>query len=391
MLKFIKFIIVVCFVFSCKRNENNYLEWAIKMSDAVIHRFDSLMIYNYPSHEPRWQYDIAMLGQAIDKLGSISQKYSKYHEDYINYFVDDSGYIKTYKLEDYNLDHINPGKGLLILYKRTGDEKYLKAIDLLVQQLKNQPRTQSGGYWHKQIYPHQMWLDGIYMYAPFLAQYAKEFNQYQWFDTIVKQITLIYNKTRDKRTGLLYHGWDESKQQKWSNPETGCSPNFWGRSMGWFMMALVDVLEYFPEDHWGHDTLGKILNNTSEALMKVRDKKTKLWYQVLDKGDREGNYIEGSCSAMYTYAFAKGVRLGVLPKKYKRYAIQSFKGIVKNLIIIDKDGYPTMTNICSVAGLGGNPYRDGSYEYYINEKKKNNDPKGVAPFILAAIELSKLY
>lgn len=391
IIKFLSFLLLLnIFSISCSNHKNDYLSWAIKMADAVMNRFDSLMVYNYPSHEPRWQYDIALLGQAIDKLGDIDPKYSKYHADFINYFVDDSGNIKTYKIEDYNLDYINPGKGLLILYKRTGEEKYLKAIETLVLQLKNQPKTPSGGYWHKKIYTNQMWLDGIYMYAPFIAQYAKEFNQPQWFDSIFFQVSLIYNKTKDSKTGLLYHGWDESKQQKWSNPITGCSPNFWGRSMGWFMMALVDILEYFPNDHNGYDSLVKIVNNVSEALMKVRDRKTKLWYQVLDKGDKEGNYLEGSCSAMFTYAFAKGFRLGVLPKKYKRYAIQSFNGILKELIKIDEDGYPTMTNICSVAGLGGNPYRDGSYEYYISEKRKDNDPKGVGPFILAAIELSKI-
>ncbi|UCG27696.1 MAG: glycoside hydrolase family 88 protein, partial [Bacteroidales bacterium] len=206
--------------------------WSVRMADAVIERFDSLIHYNNPS-KVKWQYDIAMLGQAVDKLGYLDIEYSEYLRDYLDYFIGEDGTIKIYKQEDFNLDHINPAKNLLTLYKRTGQDKYYLAIKTFVSHLENQPRTESGGFWHKKIYPWQMWLDGIYMSSPFLAQYSQEFNQSAWFDTVAEQITLIYSRTVDEQTGLLYHAWDESRQQKWANPETGCSPNFWGRAMGW--------------------------------------------------------------------------------------------------------------------------------------------------------------
>ena len=233
-----------------------------------------------------------------------------------------------------------------------------------------------------------MWLDGIYMASPFLAQYANDFNKPAWFDTVTFQIIHIYSKTYDPATGLLYHAWDESKSQAWCNPETGQSKEFWGRAMGWYMMAIVDVLGYLPNDHPQRDSVINILLKTSEALLRVRDPKTGLWYQVLNKGNQEGNYLEASCSSMFTYAFAKGARMGYLPSKYLDIAKQSFQAIVENFIRIGEDGVPVMTNICGAAGLGGNPYRDGSYQYYINEKRVDNDTKGVAPFILAAIELN---
>lgn len=371
-----------------KKNDNTCNSWRIKMADAAIQRFDSLITYNNPRHI-KWQYDIAMLGQAIDKLGYIDAKYSAYHEEFIDYFVQQDGQIRIYDIEDYNLDHVNPAKGLITLYKRKGDEKYLTAINTIVEQLKNQPKTHAGGYWHKKIYPWQMWLDGIYMSSPFLAQYALEFNKPEWFDTIAHQITLIYGKTLDANTGLLYHAWDESKSQQWCNPETGQSKHFWGRAMGWYMMALVDVLEYLPADHKSRDTILTIFNNTAGALIKYRDEETGLWYQVLDKQGIEGNYIEISCSAMFTYAFAKGAKKGLLPEKFLDFSVECFDSIVKNFIFTDQNGLPVLTNICGGAGLGGNPYRDGSYEYYINEKRVDNDPKGVGPFILAAIVLEK--
>ena len=227
------------------------------------------------------------------------------------------------------------------------------------------------------------------MASPFLAQYAMEFNKREWFDTVTRQITLIYQKTLDPATGLMYHAWDESKTQMWCNPSTGQSRNFWGRAMGWYMMALADVLEYLPADYESRDSILSIFNNTAEALLQFRDSETGLWYQVLDKQNEEGNYLEASCSAMFTYAFAKGAKRGHLPDKFSDISETVFQSIIKNFIKTGEDGLPTMTNICGSAGLGGTPYRDGSYSYYVHEKQVDNDPKGVAPFILAAIELNK--
>ncbi|HYW95940.1 MAG TPA: glycoside hydrolase family 88 protein [Bacteroidales bacterium] len=359
--------------------------WSIKTANSVMAHNDSLMFYNGVK-KIKWQYDIAMLGMAIDKLGGYDRKYSRYMEDYINYFIRDDGTILKYKMSDYNLDNINPAKNLITLYKRTGNEKYNHAIEVFIDQLINQPTTPQGGFWHKKIYPDQMWLDGIYMSSPYMAQFAAEFNQPEWFDTLSYQIRLIYSKTRDPETGLLYHAWDESKTEKWCNPETGQSTQFWGRGMGWFLMALADDLDYLPEDHPDRDTLLQILRNTADAVLKVRDPETKLWYQVLDQGGREGNYLEASASAMFVYAMARAANKNYLGKKYGQIARESFRAIVDNFIQQSQDGV-IMTHICGPCGLGGKPYRNGSYDYYVNVEQVNNDPKGVAPFIMAAIEL----
>ncbi len=392
LLSVFVFLFLACNTSPKKKGEQaektNGTKWSVKMADAVMNQYDSLVYYLNPK-KVKWEYDYAFLGQAIDRLGDIDPKYSKYMQDYIDYFVREDGSIYKYKLSNYNIDRVNPGKDVITLYKRTGKEKYKKVIDQLVQQMREQPKTKTGGFWHKKKYPYQIWLDGIYMGSPFLAQYAKEFNEPEWFDVVTHQIKLIYEKAEDPKTGLLYHAWDESKSEKWSDPKTGLAPNFWSRSMGWYVMAIVDVLDYLPQNHQDRDSLITILNHTCESLLKVRDEKTGLWYQVLDQGDREGNYLEGSGSAMFAYTFAKGVHKGYLDAKYEQIANTTFDGIINYLIKEKADGSIEMIDICGGCGLGGTPYRDGSYEYYVTEKKVVNDMKGVAPFILAAIELDR--
>ena len=362
-------------------------KWSVHMAESVTVRWDSLGYYN--NTKVKWSYDKAFLGMAIDMLGDGDQKFSAYMEKYIEYFIQEDGGILYYDEKKYNLDYVNPAKNLIILYKRTGEEKYKLAIDRIIHQLSNQPRTYSGGFWHKKIYPWQMWLDGIYMASPFMVQYAREFNAPKWYDEAVFQITHIYENTLDQESHLLYHAWDESKSQQWCDPATGKSKHFWGRAMGWYMMALVDVLDYLPEEHPGRNELLSILSTTSEALLKVRDPATGLWYQVLNMGGKEGNYPEGSASAMFTYAFAKAANQGYLGKRYLEYAEESFEGILDSLIEIDDQGLIVLKNIVGSCGLGGDPYRDGSYKYYVSEKLVDNDPKGVAPFILAALELGR--
>ncbi|MDB4582397.1 glycoside hydrolase family 88 protein [Draconibacterium sp.] len=363
------------------------VSWAVQFADAVMTRYDSLIYYN--GNKPKYEYDYAFLGSTIDKLGDINPKYSDYMKSYIDYFVQDDGTINGHKLTDYNIDRIRPGLNMLNLYERTGDEKYKTAIETLVQQMENQPRTNSGGFWHKKIYPYQMWLDGLYMASPFLARYAHDFNQPLWFDEVAFQLKEVYKKTLDAETGLVYHAWDESREQRWCNPENGQSKHFWSRATGWYMMALVDVLDYLPVDHKERETVISILNNLSEALLMVRDQKTGLWYQVLDQGEREGNYLEASGTAMFIYAFAKGAKKGYLDKKYLEIAGTAFDSMVENMVKTGDDGLPVLTNTCGACGLGGNPYREGDYAYYVTEKQIDNDQKGVAPFILAAIELNK--
>ena len=387
--QFLAILFLLSILFSCtSTKKTDDVKWSTKMADATILRFDTLAYYGGRT-AASWSYDVALVGTAIDKLGNTDAKYSAYMQTYIDMLVDDNGNMPLYNLSSYNLDLIRPATNILTLYKRTKNEKYVKPLPFFMKQLEEQPRTESGGFWHKKKYTNQMWLDGIYMAEPFLAEYAKEFNEPRWFDTIAHQITLIYEKTVDPKTGLLYHAWDESREQKWSNPETGQSPHFWSRAMGWYAMALVDVLDYFPENHPKRNDIIQIFQKSCEALLKVRDEKSGVWYQVLDLGGKEGNYLEGSGSAMYVYAFAKGAKKGYLNQEYLEIADSAFNGILNTFIITDENGTISMTNICAACGLGGNPYRDGSYEYYVNEKIATNDSKGVGPFILAAIELNR--
>jgi len=369
------------------KNKQPDPKWSIKMANTVLTRSDSLIYY--VDRNPKWAYDVAFLGMAIDRLGNIDIKYSKYMENWVNYFVRPDGSVVDYKIAEYNLDRIFPGRNVITVYKRNHDPKYKITLDNFIEQLKTHPKTNSGGYWHKKIYPSQMWLDGIFMASTYMAQYAKEFNSPEWLDVACMQTKMIYEKTLDPGSGLLMHAWDESRSQKWCDPETGKSHYPWSRAMGWYVLAIEDILEYLPENHPDRPALINILQKTCDALMKVRDPKTGLWYQVLNNGGREGNYLEGSGSAMYTYAFARGAHKGYLDKSYLAIANSAFDGIIKELITVDEKGKVTMHNICGGCGLGGNPYRDGSYEYYVNEKRVDNDTKGVAPFIMAAIELDR--
>ncbi|HEY4786683.1 MAG TPA: glycoside hydrolase family 88 protein [Bacteroidales bacterium] len=378
---------VIVLVSSCMHQNNHDVEkqhkWSEIVTNSVTRRWDTIAADN----KYKWTYDIAYLVRAV--YLSDQKKYFSFLKNYVDYFITNNGTITGFSRDEYNLDRIQAGRNLFYMYQKTKDSKYQKAIEYLLEQMKSQPKNNEGGFWHKKIYPNQMWLDGIYMACPFMAQYAKEFNQPQWFNVVVDQITLIHKHTFDPKTGLMYHAWDESKKEAWCNPETGQSRNFWSRAMGWYTMALIDVLDYLPENHPGRAQLIQILQEESRALVKVQDSESGLWYQVLDKGYKEGNYLEASGSAMFTYVLAKGVRKGYLDKSYLDIANKAFKGIVDNLIEKDTAGNLNLTHICGSCGLGGNPYRDGSYEYYINEKIGTNDPKGVGPFILACLELNK--
>ncbi len=337
----------------------------------------------------KWTYEWGVVLRGLQEvwLRSGDKVYFDYIKSNIDHFVAPDGSIRTYRMEDYNLDMINTGKLLFPLYRVTGHSRYKSAIHTLVQQLKHQPRTAEGGFWHKKIYPHQMWLDGIYMACPFYAQYASMFDEPLIFDDVAHQIKLIAERTHDPATGLLYHGWDSSHQQQWAHPETGTSPHFWGRAIGWFVMAIPDVLDYFPQDHPAHNEMVTIFKNVIMALLKVQDVQSGLWYQVLDHGKAAGNYLEASASAMFIYAIAKGVRKRYLDVSVLPYAEHALEGIIRHFIEFDEHGLVNVNQICSVAGLGGEPYRDGSFEYYVNEPIVTNDDKGVGAFILAAAEL----
>lgn len=357
--------------------------WSVRMVESTLQR--------YTLKDFQWHYEHGLQVMAIQKAGEASgrESYLQFVADWIDAFVQPDGTIRTYRLDEYNLDQINAGKLLFGALECSGEGRFRKALDLLRSQMRTQPRSPSRGYWHKKVYPDQMWLDGTYMVGPFLAEYASRFDEPSTFDDVVHQIALIEKHTRDPKTGLLYHAWDESRSQRWCDPATGHSKYFWGRGVGWFVMAVVDVLDHLPPDHPGRSDLVSILDRTAAALVKVQDKTTGLWYQVLDHPDTPGNYLEASASAMFVYAFAKGVRQGHLAQDYLLSAQRGYHGLLQNLIKIDAQGLLALEKVCGGAGLGGEPYRDGSFEYYVGEKIVPNDPKGVGPFILASLEMER--
>lgn len=379
--------------YSCKQDAKQIsdpIDWGKKMADSDMKRNPDASMLDF-SPKPVWSYTQGLVALANQRLTEETgdQKYDQYGLDYANKMISDSGIIATYKMEKYNLDLINSGRILFDIYKRTGNEKYRKAIFLLREQLQTHPRTSEGGFWHKLVYPYQMWLDGIYMASPFYAQFGQVFDEPQAFDDVVNQVVVIQKHTADSVTGLNYHGWDESGEQQWADSVTGHSPHVWGRAQGWYLMALVDILDFIPEDHPGRSDVINILNTAARAVVNVQDNASGVWYQVLDQGNREGNYLEATGSCMFVYSLLKGIRMEYLSQSYVEPAKKGFDGILKNFIQENNDSTISLTNCCAVAGLGGNPYRDGSYEYYISTKVRNDDPKGIGPFIMACIEMHK--
>lgn len=364
---------------------------SVRMADSDMIRNPKAWMLDF-AKTPKWNYTPGLVCSAIQQVWKKTgdEKYYNYIRTYADEMINEDGTIKTYKPQEYNIDKVNPGKFLFGLYKQTGDEKYAKAIKLMRDQMRTHPRTSEGGFWHKKIYPHQMWLDGLYMGSPFLVQYAKVFNEPALYDDVALQIELIDKYTYDDKIGLYYHGWDESKEQKWADKKTGRSPHVWGRAMGWYAMALVDVLDFFPKDHPKYNFILDQVEKMAKSVVRYQDKETGLWYQVVDQGKREGNYLEGSASSMFAYFLLKAVDKGYIDKKYLDNGTKAYKGILDHLIKVDDNGLVSITQVCGVAGLGGNPYRDGSYEYYVNEIIRDNDPKAVGPFIMASLLYEEL-
>ncbi len=338
----------------------------------------------------KWTYDMGVVLKGFEGiwLNTGDPVYYNYIQQQMDVFVQNDGSIKGYKQEEYNIDNVNNGKLLLLLYRVTQKEKYLKAATLLREQLRHHPRTNEGGFWHKKVYPYQMWLDGLYMGEPFYAEYAMVAHEDTAFNDIANQFIWIEKHTRDAKTGLLYHAWDESKQMKWTDPVTGCSPLFWARAMGWYATALVDALDYFPADHPKRKALIDILNRLVIAIEKQQDGATGLWKDILNYNGpgKEKNYFEASASSQFVYAIAKGVRKGYLPAAKIAIAKKGYAGIVKKFIKVE-NGQTNLYGTVKVSGLGGTPYRDGSFEYYMSESVIVNDPKGIGAFLLAADEM----
>jgi unsaturated rhamnogalacturonyl hydrolase len=339
----------------------------------------------------KWRYDQGVILKGVEGIWNATGdgKWFRYIQKSMDFYVQEDGSIKGYKPDEYNIDHLNNGKLLLLLYNVTGKEKYRKAAALLRSQLATHPRTSEGSFWHKKIYTEQVWLDGLYMGQPFYAEYAKIFGEDTAFNDIAKQFVLIEKHARDPKTGLLYHGWDASRAQKWADKKTGLSPNVWGRALGWYGMAMVDVLDHFPKKHAGRDSIIKILNRFAKAVVSVQDAKTGLWYDVPNMPKEPKNYVEASASAMLVYTLAKGVRMGYLPASYLPAAQKGFAGLTKQFIKTE-NGQTNLHGTVAVSGLGGNPYRDGTFGYYMSEPVIVNDAKGMGAFILAANEIELL-
>lgn len=341
----------------------------------------------------KWSYDMGVVLKGFENIwqqtGDV--KYFNYIQQQMEYYVNEDGSIKSYKPDEYNIDHINNGKQVLLMYRVTGKEKYLKAAKLLRHQLATHPRTNEGGFWHKKIYPYQMWLDGLYMGEPFYAEYAMLFHEDSAFNDVTNQFVWMEKNARDPQTGLLYHAWDESKQQEWANKQTGTSPLFWARATGWYADALVDALDYFPAQHPGRAKLIAILNRLVTALSKEQDPATGLWYDIMHYNGpgKEKNYFEASASSQFVYAIAKGVRKGYLPAATIKIAEKGYKGI-QSQFIKEENGQTNLHGTVTVSGLGGKPYRDGSFDYYMRERVIVNDAKGVGACILAATEMEQL-
>jgi len=372
------------------RRGSGAASWLAQACETVVQRHPA-------GFGDKWEYDAGLVLRGFEQAGqkTKNRKYLEYVKRSIDRFLDGTGNIAGYVLEDYNIDQINAGKVLFSLYEDASvgkdKDRYRKALHLLRSQMQSHPRTQEGGFWHKKIYPHQMWLDGLYMASPFLAEFAIRFNEPRLLDEVAHQILLVEKHTRDAKSGLLYHGWDESKQQRWADPTTGTSPQFWGRAMGWYAMALVDVLDFLPTGHPQRPAVLNVLERLAASIAQVQDAGTGVWWQVLDAGGREKNFREASASAMFVYALAKGVRRRWLDQRiYEPVALRGYRGIVDQFAEVDRQGHFNLNHVCKVAGLGGNPYRDGSYAYYTSTEVVANDPKGLGAFLLASVEVAGL-
>ncbi|HEU5078625.1 MAG TPA: glycoside hydrolase family 88 protein [Opitutaceae bacterium] len=366
------------------------LTWSQRIADSEIGRRGESLTYK-EGGRAKWDYAAAFFELSLFKLTGVTQetRYADYATKSLSSFITPEGGIHTFKVEDYNLDNIPGGRVLLNIYAKTKDERYKKAADRLIDQLAHQPRTSDGGFWHKQRYPYQMWLDGLFMGEPFAAHYAKTFHQPEHFSEVAKQIILMDRHAYDPKTSLYYHGWDESRKESWANKETGTSPNFWSRGIGWYAMALVDTLDVLPADLPERPQLMDILKRVAKGIERYQDPKSGVWWQVTDQGDRKGNYLETTGSSMFVYALTKAVNHGWLDRDQTLPVItKGYAGILHEFVKPDDKGGWQLIQCCSVAGLSYG--RDGSFEYYIHEPIVSNDLKGVAPFILAGIEMQKL-
>ena len=367
---------------------DEYIDYLMEHSDSEHPAWNLEMIRSGKSN--KWNYIDGCMITGILELYEITgeARFLDFADRFLSGFVEEDGSIRTYDPEEYSLDNVNPGKNLFPLYDLTGKEKYRKAIELVRSQLSTMPRTPEGNFWHKLIYPNQVWLDGIYMALPFYMEYEKRFDAQKDCQDICQQIANVEIRMRDPETGLYYHGYDASRKMYWADPDSGCSPNFWLRAEGWFILGLVDVLEIMKDLPMQAESvhLQHMLLDLAKALSKYQDP-SGLWYQLIALPELEGNYLETSGTALISAALLKAVRLGFLPESFRAVGEKAFYGIVDHRLTKNADGTPCVTGICLVAGLGGEQHRDGSVAYYLSEPVVQNDAKGVGPLLLAYTEM----
>ncbi len=361
-------------------------------------KFDNYIdsyLKGYRNYKTYWNYEdgTVLLGAKQMYEATGDEKYYDFIENYLKSFIREDGTIDHYEMEKFNIDSINSGKILFFMYDKTGEEKYRKAIEVMMDQLRNQPRCKCGSFIHKGIYPDQIWLDGLYMAQPFYMEYETRYDKKEKYNDIISQFENVQKFMYNKERQLCYHAYDEAKEQFWADKETGCSPNFWLRSMGWFLMSLVDTMDSMSfEIFEQYKKLEKMFKQMLAGVLQYQDKESKLFYQVIDRGDTTGNYLETSGSAMIAYAILKGCKMGLLLKeKYVCRGEEILNSLMENKLQ-ERDGALHLTGICQMAGLGpdNKPSRDGSIEYYLSEKVVEDDPKGVGPLMMAYAQLLQL-
>ena len=386
----------------------HYSEW---LTYSEMKRTPKSFMLDF-AKKPKWSY---VMGIELEAMLDTYLKYGgedirRYCQEYTDTMILNDGSIQGYKLEDYNLDNIRTGHFVARMYQQWPEAKNLKAMQLMMRQLKNQPRTDVDKvYWHKAIYSYQVWLDGIFMGLPFYTLTARDLltkkEAQKIYDDAVNQISITYQRTFDPVTGLNRHAYDETREMFWAEKQTGLSQHCWGRAQGWYSMALIELLDALPENYKRRSELIALLEKDLDAIIKWQDKQTGLWYQVMDSPEREGNYLESTCSSMFAYVLLKAYRMGYLGEKYRDAGIKAYKGIIKNFIRVNPDKTISLTRCCEVAGLGPglsdkvrkaapkvkeNRRRDGSYAYYLSEPIRDNDAKGVGPFIWASVDMEAL-
>ncbi|MGI2296103.1 glycoside hydrolase family 88/105 protein [Paenibacillus sp. GXUN7292] len=352
------------------------LQWAEKGCRVLMATFEPEQL---PPDRFHYHQGVFLSGMEQCWKATGNDDYYTYIKRWVDSLILPDGSIRKYN--SYELDDIQPGVLLFNLYEQTGDERYTKALHTLVPLIKDWKTNASGGFWHKEKYPNQMWLDGLYMAGPIAVQYGHTFNKSEYFDLMAFQAILMEKHTKDPVTGLLYHGWDESKEAVWADKKTGLAPEFWGRAVGWYPVALLEMFDYLPNDHKDKPKLVAILQDLLKALPKFQDEKSGLWYQVLDKGDLPDNWLENSCTSLFVYAIAKAVRMGYLDPSYMKYAWKGYQGVIDTLKL-DENGHVIIGNICIGTGIG-------DYAHYIARPTSENDLHGAGGFILMCVEMSK--